>query len=111
MPCLEFWLMISKQTSPRLAWSTILRATSEIAAAIMVTSVPRKPSCCASVRPCWRAITISTAESMGTRVALLAMFDAGFLVLVQVGQTFLQVERSAYAFQGESQLHDGEGDI
>jgi hypothetical protein len=46
-------------TSPSFAYSTMLRATSEIAVAMMVRLLCEKPACDARLRPCWRALTMS----------------------------------------------------
>src|SRR5579859_139509 len=83
---------------------TILRATSDIAVAITVRSEPLKPSSDASVRPFWRAVTISTAELTGTRNSF-SMFQVSSGYAVEICQPFLQIKGCAYAFQRQPQLH------
>src|ERR687894_405939 len=51
-------------TSPRPAWVTMLRATSEMAVAINVASVAEQPIWLASSRPDWRATTMSPSVEM-----------------------------------------------
>src|SRR5436189_4940471 len=96
--------------SPSLAWSTMLRATSEMAAATRVTSVPSNPSLIASLRPSWRAVTISIFELIATRCSF-PMFNVPLGVLIQIGQAFLQIEGRPHAFQRQAQLHHGKGNI
>src|SRR5260370_738793 len=96
--------------SPRLAYSTMLRETSEIAAAISVNSTPSKPSSAASARPFWRAVTTSLAEVIGTWPSL-DILRVPFDVPVQIGQTFLEVERCSDPFQRQTQLYHGKRDL
>ena len=58
-----------RMISPRLAYSTMLRASSEIAVATMVASLEENPSRMASARPCWRAATMSMSDATGTRTS------------------------------------------
>src|ERR1041385_1689148 len=106
LPCSEGTMI----TSPNLAWSTMFRATSEMAVAITVRSDPSKPSCRASSRPFWRAITMSTVERIMTRISF-SMLQGSFREMVQESQSLFQVEGRADAFQQQSQLHHGEGDV
>src|SRR5258706_12612640 len=87
----------------------MLRATSEIAAAISVTSEPLNPSVIASSRPLWRAVTMSIVEWTST-LTLPLMFDASCIdprYVIQKVQAFLEVQGGAHSFQGKSQLHHG----
>ena len=56
-------------TSPRFAYRTMLRASSEIAVATMVASPEENPSRVASVRPRWRAVTMSVSDATVTRAS------------------------------------------
>src|SRR5919197_6520589 len=126
-----------RMTCPRLAYTTMLRASSEIAVAINVRSVGPNPSAAASSRPFWRAETTSASERTGMDVSgatsstacPFAWGAAGWPVdaaarrrspptglpfpaplgpLVQQGQSFFQVERGLHILQGETELHHGE---
>src|SRR5512147_326383 len=90
--------------SPDLAYSTMLRETSEIAAAIRVASTFSKPMSTARARPCWRAATMSVAEVIGTCVSL-GMVGVPLRVLIQMSQAFLQVQRGADPLERQAQLH------
>src|SRR5262245_29885412 len=95
---------------PCLAWSTILRATSEIAVAISVRSAPEKPSSIAKARPFWRAITMSDAEVIGTRVSL-SMGQFSLVRAVKVGKSLFQIQRCANPLQRQPELHHCKRDI
>src|SRR6185295_16822827 len=86
----------------------MLRAISEIAAAISVISEPAKPSSVASSRPCCRAVTMSIVEWISRRIS-----SAGFCMVlgfqIQEGQPFLEVEGRTHSFEGEAELDHGEG--
>src|SRR6185369_5740263 len=110
IPRLLPWVAAWRMISPVLAWSTMLRAISEIAAAIRVRSEPSKPNSIASARPFCRASTMSALELIATRVPSFSMFDLLF-GQIEVSQPFFKVEGSADAFQGQPQLHHGEGNI
>src|SRR2546423_1213811 len=83
---------------PFLAWSTMLRATSEMAAAIRVTSAPLNPSSSASDRPRCRAVTMSTAEWIGVLVSVSIDRDA-LCFHGQVGQPFLEIQGGTYSLE------------
>src|SRR3989442_529796 len=68
-PSLPSSLSMPSVSSPFLAYSRMLRASSEIAVAMRVRWLFEKPICWASARPRWRAVTMSTSESIGTRVS------------------------------------------
>src|SRR5258708_11724567 len=88
----------------------MLRETSEIAASISVNSTPSNPSSAASARPFWRAVTISLAEVIGTWPSL-DILRVPVDVSVQIGQTFLEVERCSDPFQRQTQLHHRKCDL
>src|SRR5688572_29650393 len=110
LPPLFAWCTGAITISPCLAWSTMLRATSEIAAAISVTSAPLKPSSSASDRPRWRAVTMSTAELIAVRFSVSIDRNA-FCLQVQVGKPFLQIEGGADALQGQPELNHGKSNV
>src|ERR1051325_1573085 len=84
----------------------MLRATSEMAVAINVKSDPLNPKVIASARPFWRAVTISAAELIPTRVSL-SMFNGPLGHAIEVRQPFLKIQGRPYAFQRQAQLHHG----
>src|SRR2546427_12243694 len=85
----------------------MFRATSEMAVAINVRSDPSNPRSIASALPFWRAVTMSIAELIATRVSL-TMFQVPFRQVVQIRQTFLEVKGCSYPFKGQPQLDHGE---
>src|SRR5688572_10305024 len=91
-------------TSPRLAWSTILRATSDMAVAIRVRSDPSKPISIARVRPFWRAVTMSAAELIATRLSF-RMFQGPLDQSIQIGEPLFQIQSRANPFQRQPQLY------
>src|SRR3989442_1264106 len=77
----------------------MLRASSEIAAAMTVWSPLEKPAFAATLRPCWRAVTTSTSDAIGTSSSS-GTIDAPLAALgalagdpVEEGQPFLEIER------------------
>src|ERR1051325_10621585 len=99
-PLFKVWRIIT----PPLAYSTMLGDTSEMAAAMSVTSAPSKPNSWAMERPIWRAVTMSRADPIGTRVS----FDIVKVPLelpVQMRQALLEVQGRADAFERQPQLH------
>src|SRR5262252_4440349 len=89
----------------------MLRAISEIAVAMMVSSLPEKPILCASSRPFRRASTISPSCAMTTCVASGA---TGCLVISATAQpraAFFLVERGRNPVEREAELHHGERDV
>src|SRR6266571_5021389 len=109
-PCLVPFLTGWKRISPLLAYSTMLRATSEMAAATSVTSVPSKPNSVARERPRWRAVTMSRADVISTRVSF-GMMKVPLGLPVQIGQTFLKIQCRADPFEGQAQLHHRKGHV
>src|SRR5437588_12829222 len=81
----------------------MLRATSEIAVAISVSSVAENGSWAASVRPWARAVTTSASELIGTRTS--AGTVAGLLgPPAEQGEPLLQVQRGVHALEVEAEL-------
>src|SRR6266850_2231762 len=124
--------------SPCLAYRTMLRASSEMAVAMMVRSAPAKPSSAPMTRPSWRAVTMSASEAIlieatwrpgpafsGTdpeagRVGGLALKVSATMMdlsaerlarLVQEREAFFQVECGAHALQTEAELDHGKSDL
>src|ERR1051325_1209144 len=100
--------------SPRLAYMRMLRAISEIAAAITVWSPLENPASAARSRPRWRAVTTSTAAVMGisnssaTVEAPRPAVDAELRLDVEERQTLFQVERGRHPLEREPELHHRE---
>src|SRR5439155_1045002 len=106
--------MRPRTISPRFAYSTMLRASSEIAVAIRTRLLFGKPSSEARARPRCRAVRISTSEPMGTRVSSPTRPLSTFVpldLLIQEREPLLQVERRCHPLQREPQLHHREGDL
>src|SRR5262249_17198713 len=95
----------------------MLRPSSEMAVAITVRSLLVKPSRCARERPCWRALTMSASEWMGTQVS--AGSGRGSLATTlalpglarQPGEAFFEVQRGRHPFQAQPHLDHGEGHV
>src|SRR6267142_3308425 len=88
----------------------MLRAISEIAAAITVWSPALKPTSSASSRPRWRALTTSTSDAM-VMASSSDMIAARLDLTVEEHESFLKVQRGRHPFQSEAELHHGEGDL
>src|SRR5256886_7715096 len=86
--------------SPFLAYIRMLRAISEMAAAMTVCSPLENPATAASARPCCRASTTSTSAAIGSRSSSptaarslgLRFHDALFGAAVEEGETFFEVQ-------------------
>src|SRR5215467_16377238 len=93
----------------------MLRASSEMAVAMSVASPDEKPSSRARDRPFWRAKTMSWSELMATRISIRDTESSlslhGLKFLVQIGQTFLQIEGCSNAFQSQTELHHRKSDF
>src|SRR5688572_10597605 len=85
----------------------MLRATSEIAAAISVTSAPLKPSSSASARPRCRAVTMSVAEFISVWDSV-SMHRRSLGFQIEIGEAFLEIQRRPHPFQRQTQLHHRE---
>src|SRR5467141_2039249 len=84
-----FWTRLSV-ISPFLAYIRMLRAISEIAAAMTVCSPLENPATAANARPCCLASTTSTSAAM------------------EEGEALFEVQHRGDAFQREPELHHGE---
>src|SRR5688500_10890754 len=99
-------------TSPSFAYSTMFRATSEIAVAMIVRLLCEKPACDARLRPCWRALTMSaefwirtcTWQSLLTAMSLLES-------LIQKRETLFEIEGRQHVLERQPQLHHGQRDV
>src|SRR5713101_7937091 len=95
----------------------MLRAISEMAAAITVWSPLENPASAARSRPRCRAVTTSTSaaigisSSLGTFDAPRAALDAELRLVVEEQQSFLEVQRGGHALEREAELHHGEGHL
>src|SRR5438445_7420286 len=95
------------RTSPRLAYSRIFRATSEMAVAMTVWSPRVKPWAAANSRPFARAWTMSTSEAIGRRsssATSAALPCSG----VEKRQALLEIEGGHDPFERQPQLDHGE---
>src|SRR6266481_7846866 len=95
----------------------MLRAISEMAAAITVWSPLENPASAARSRPRCRAVTTSTSAAIGISVSLAtfdaprAALDAELRLVVEEQQSFLEVQRGGHALEREAELHHGEGHL
>src|SRR5947208_2457711 len=93
----------------------MLRAISEIAVAIIVTSVSEKPSWRASSCPAWRAVTMSselltsTTKSVGTVAP--DRRSARFQLPIQQRETFFEVQRCIHVVEHQPELDHCEGHL
>src|SRR5438034_425785 len=118
-PCWSPFATTPREISPRFAYIRMLRATSEMAAAMTVWSPVENPAPAASSRPCWRACTTSTSDAISTR-SWSATLDASTFallvepplgVLVEKGEALFQVEGRRDALESQPELHHREGDL
>src|SRR2546422_4793644 len=138
-PSLPSLLSMPSVSSPFFAYSRMLRASSEIAVAMRVRWLFEKPICWASARPRWRAVTMSTSESIGTRVSSFkeptltrgagpprlrihasprssagsAQIRSDLLLRppIQERQALFQVERRGHSLERQAELDHREGDL
>src|SRR5690348_11739419 len=89
----------------------MLRAISEMAVVISVNSLAEKRSGWARPRARCRASMTSVSERTGTTTSSGGIKRSLEVLLLQLLQSFLEIERGSRAFQGQSQLHHGEGDV
>src|SRR5215472_13738142 len=115
-------LMSVMVTSPSLAYSTMLRTTSDTAVAMTVRLLCENPTRDARARACWRAATTSAEDairkctwfSLSVSVSSTAFLWAGRALLealIEEGQALLQIEGRGHVLQSQSQLDHGEGDV
>src|SRR2546426_11176537 len=113
-----FWTRL-RMISPFLAYIRMLRAISEMAAAMTVCSPLENPATAASARPCCRASTTSTSAAIGRRsssptAARLLGFGferAFFGAAIEEGEAFFEVQHGGDAFQRQAELHHGDRHI
>src|SRR4051794_6770840 len=90
----------------------MLRATSEIAVASSVWSVPLMSIAAASCRARWRAVTMSAADSIAMRSTSSGATVGRLLArTLQQSQALLEVEGGQHVLEAHPQLHHGEGDL
>src|ERR1044072_591741 len=89
----------------------MLRASSEIAVAIIVTSVVPKPYRSASDRPMLRAATTSASERITTHTSSTGMRDTGSPGSVEMCEALLQVEDGRHAVEAQPELDHRERDL
>src|SRR5690348_2383498 len=105
------------ETSPRLAYMRMLRAISEIAAAMTVWSPLENPACAARSRPRCRAVTTSTSAAIGISSSSATVYpcgpalDAELRLAIEKRQTLLEVEGGRNPFQRQTELHHRERDL
>src|SRR3989442_7127158 len=107
-----FWTRLNV-ISPFLAYIRMLRAISEMAAAMTVCSPLENPATAASARPCCRASTTSTSAAIGRRSSsptaarsLGVGFErALFGPAIQEGRTFPEVQHRPHPLEREAELH------
>src|ERR1700752_1343589 len=110
-----FWTS-ARMISPFLAYIRMLRAISEMAAAMTLCSPLENPSTAASARPCWLASTTSTSAAIGRRSSSptvagplgLLVDPALFGAAIQEGEPLFEVQHGGHALQRESELHHRE---
>src|SRR2546422_11145155 len=113
-----FWTRL-RMISPFLAYIRMLRAISEMAAAMTVCSPLENPATAASARPCCRASTTSTSAAIGRRSSSptaarslgFGFERALFGPAIQEGEAFLEVQHRRHALEREAELHHGERDV
>src|SRR5213596_1505900 len=88
----------------------MVRAISEIAAAITVWSPLEKPASAARSRPRCRAVTTSVSAVIGIRRSS-ATVDAELRLVVEEQQAFLEIQRGGHTLEREPELDHGEGDL
>src|SRR5579864_4137673 len=86
----------------------MLRATSEIAVAIKVSSLEENFSDFASSRAFWRATSTSASTRIGTMTSPFMCANSGDL---QERETLFKVEGGIDPFQRQAELHHREGDL
>src|SRR6266545_1121111 len=101
-------------TSPRLACSTMLRATSEMAVATRVRSLPENPAFSANARPCRRATMMSASEPTGTLTSASTSIGTAASLPgspFQQHQALFQIERGRDFAQIQAKLHHRESNF
>src|SRR5712664_400382 len=115
-PCRSpFWTRLSV-ISPFLAYIRMLRAISEMAAAMTVCSPLENPATAAKARPCCRASTTSTSAAIGRRSSSptaarslgFGLYKALFGAAIEKGEALFEVQHGRDALQRQAELHHGE---
>src|SRR5467141_4073209 len=110
-----FWTRLSV-TSPFLAYIRMLRAISEMAAAMTVCSPLENPATAANARPCCRASTTSTSAAIdrrsssptAARFSRFGLYEPLFRAAIEKGEAFFEVQHGRDALQRQAELHHGE---
>src|SRR5207244_1153815 len=95
----------------------MLRAISEIAAAMTVWSPLENPASAARSRPRCRAVTTSVSAAIGISSSSAtvdpsrAALDAELCLAVEEQQSFLEVQSRGDALEGEPELHHRKRDL
>src|SRR5437763_16160691 len=108
------FITVRSVISPRLAYMRMLRAISEMAAAMTVWSPLENPASAASSRPFCRALTTSTSDVIGTSSSSATgapslFVDALPALPIQKGEPLLEVAggRDALDRPAEPQQREG----
>src|SRR5256886_8155922 len=116
-PCGSPFATRLRAIAPRLAYIRMLRAISEMAAAITVWSPLENPASAARSRPRCRAVTTSTSAVMGmskssaTVEASRSAIDADLGLDVEERQAFFQIEGGRHALERQPELHHRKRDL
>src|SRR3982074_1898690 len=110
-----FWTRLSV-ISPFLAYIRMLRAISEMAAAMTVCSPLENPATAANGRPCCLASTTSTSAAIGSRSSSptvarspgFGLEEALCGATIEEGETLFEVQHGGDALQRQTELHHGE---
>src|SRR5439155_20328285 len=117
-PCWSPFATTLREISPRFAYIRMLRATSEMAAAMTVWSPVENPAPAAGSRPCLRACTTSTSDAVSTRSWSATLASSTFALLVEPplgvpvekGEALLQVYGPRHALARQPKPHRRAGD-
>src|SRR5512140_166577 len=97
-------------TSPVWAYFRMLRAISDIAAAMTVWSPRLKPAPAARSRPSWRAVSTSASDAIGT-CWRSTTGPRPLHALCEKLEPFLEIERNRHTLQVQAELHHREGHL
>src|SRR5712692_8682585 len=109
MPRLSPSRASARTISPRIAYSTMFLAISEMAVATMVRSLPENPASAANSRPRWRARRMSCSEPIWSRLSSSIAHPPS--APVQDGQPLIEVQAGGDPVEPQSQLDHGESDL
>src|SRR5689334_6163981 len=88
----------------------MLRAISEMAVAMIVRSLPEKPTAIASSRPFWRAVTTSPSRSTAIRVSSSGTVATWREERGEQVEPLLEVQRRCHVLERQAQLDHRESD-